>query len=135
MHVSMVTAGLLGLLLVTLGARVVAVRRSEGVLIGDGNSPELLTRIRAHANCAEYAPLGLLLVFLAEQAFGPTWFVITLAALLVVGRFLHPIGMAKQRVNRTRAIAMVLTWTAMALLSILLLLQSISWCEACVAGN
>jgi uncharacterized membrane protein YecN with MAPEG domain len=135
MHVSMVTAGLLGLLLIALGIRVVAVRRSAGVLIGDGGNAELLSRIRAHANCTEYAPLGLLLVFLNEQAFGPTWFVITLAALLVLGRLLHPVGMAKQRVNRTRAIAMVLTWTSMGLMAILLLLQSISWCEACVAGR
>jgi hypothetical protein len=134
MHVSMVTAGLLGLLAIALGIRVVAVRRSAAVLIGDGGNPELLSRIRAHANCMEYAPLGLFLVFLAEQAFGPAWFVIALAAMLVLGRLLHPFGMAKPRVNRTRAIAMVLTWTAMGLTAILLLLQSIAWCDACVAS-
>lgn len=126
MQVTMLTAGVLGLLLILLSIRVTQVRRAARVSLGDGGNTELETRIRAQGNCTEYVPTALILLFLAEQAWGPTWFVIALAALLVVGRLLHPVGMALPAPNVWRVLGMVGTWTSMALLAILVLANAMA---------
>ena len=47
-------AGLLGLLILVLAFRVVAVRRATEIGLGDGGNALLLSRIRIHGNAAEY---------------------------------------------------------------------------------
>jgi uncharacterized protein len=121
MKVTMITAGILGLLLLVLGIRVVQLRMKGRISLGDGDNPELLGRIRAHGNCAEWAPIGLILLFLAEQGYGATWFVVALAALLVAGRVLHPFGLGGGPPNAARTLGMVFTWTAIGLLAPLVL--------------
>lgn len=134
MQVTTIAAGLLGILLLVLGSRVVAIRGRKRISIGDGGDPTLALRIRSHANFAEHAPLGLLLLFLAEQAHGASWFVIALAAMLVAGRFLHPVGMELPAPNAARVVAMVLTWSAIGILAILLLVEGVGRCAACTGG-
>jgi hypothetical protein len=126
MQVTMIAAGLLGLLLLALSIRVTMIRRSGGVSMGDGGRPDLLARVRAQANCAEYVPAGLILIFLAEQGFGATWFVIALAAAFVAGRFFHPVGMAMPAPNAPRILGTVLTWTPLGLLAILVLAKGLT---------
>jgi len=126
MQVTMISAGLLGLLLIVLGARVVAIRLRGKVSLGDGGNAVLLARIRAHGNCAEWAPIGLILLFLAEQAYGGTWFVIALALMLVTGRLLHPFGLRSLKVNVARSLGMVLTWASLALMALLLLAHALT---------
>jgi uncharacterized membrane protein YecN with MAPEG domain len=126
MQVSMITAGLLGLLLVILSIRVTLIRRADGISVGDGGNAALNLRMRAQGNCTEYVPTGLLLLFLAEQGFGATWFVIALAATFVVGRVLHPIGMGLPAPNVPRVVGMVCTWTPMGLLAILVLMKGVA---------
>jgi hypothetical protein len=116
-EVTMVTAGVLGLLLLLLSLRVVAVRRTARVSLGDGGDPELLARIRAQGNFVEYVPLALLLLFLAEQAFGGGRFVMACAVLLVVARLAHPVGMALPAPNVWRAVGAGGTWIVLLLLS------------------
>lgn len=119
MHITMITAGILGLLLLVLGIRIVQFRMQKRISLGDGDNPELLTRIRAHGNAAEWIPIGLFLLFLAEQYLGSTWPVMALAALLVAGRLLHPFGLANRDPNARRSLGMVFTWTAIGLLALL----------------
>lgn len=121
MQITMIAAGVMGLLLLTLSMRVAAVRRANSISIGDGGNAELMMRGRAQANCAEYAAIGVLLIFLAEQAYGASWFVISLAALFVIGRLMHPFGMAKLAPNVFRVAGMIGTWTALGLLAPLVL--------------
>jgi hypothetical protein len=121
----MVTAGILGLLLLVLGLRVVMMRMKGRISLGDGDNPELLTRIRAHGNCAEWVPIGLFLLFLAEQSLGRSWIVIALAVLLVAGRVLHPFGLRPGPPNPARSLGMVLTWTSVGVLAILVLLRGL----------
>lgn len=59
-------AGLLALWYLLLGARVSLMRDREQILVGDGGNPRLLSRIRAHANFAEYVPLILILMAALE---------------------------------------------------------------------
>jgi uncharacterized protein len=56
-----------------LALRVVVFRFRHRIGLGDGEDRELRKRIRAHGNCIEYLPLGLLLLLLLElQQVAPT---------------------------------------------------------------
>ena len=52
-------------------------------------------------------PIGLFLLFLAEQSLGSGWVVIVLAAMLVAGRVLHPFGLPHSTLCNTSALAPV----------------------------
>ena len=54
------------LLFVVLSFRVIAGRRASSTALGDGSNPDLFRRIRVHSNFAEYVPLALILLGLAE---------------------------------------------------------------------
>ncbi len=84
-----VYAALLALFFVVLSARVITYRRANRVSLGSGGDTVLERRIRAQGNCAEYAPLGVLLMLTAELAgAGPVWLHGT-GLLLLAGRLLH----------------------------------------------
>jgi uncharacterized membrane protein YecN with MAPEG domain len=118
MPVTLVTAGLCGLLYFFLSYRVVQVRRVAGVSLGDGGDNELLQRIRAHANCAEYVPFCLVLIFVIENSLevSPPW-LWGVGLFLVVARAMHAVGMAKGGGNAWRVIGTAGTWTVLAGLS------------------
>lgn len=134
MQLTMITAGLLALLVVALGFRISLRRRQARIPIGDGGDAILQQRIRAHGNCVETVPLALILLFLAEQAYGQPWYLIALAALLVVSRLLHPIGMGLPAPNLPRVAGILGTWGVTALLAILLLWRGLSLCGSCLVG-
>ena len=77
--------GLIGLLLVSLSVRVILRRRSAHVSLGDGEDKNLLKRMRVQANCAEYAPIGLILLAMAELQGAPGWVVHLLGLMLLGG--------------------------------------------------
>jgi uncharacterized membrane protein YecN with MAPEG domain len=122
MPVTLVTAGLCGLLYFLLSYRVVQVRRSAGVALGDGGDGELLQRIRAHANFAEYVPFCLLLIFVIENSLevSPLWLWVAGLALFIV-RAMHAVGMAKGGGNAWRVIGTAGTWTILVSLSVVAL--------------
>jgi uncharacterized protein len=117
LQATLLTAGLLGLIFVVLSFRVVRVRTTAKVLIGDGGDQTLLSRIRAHANFAEYVPLLLILMALVEYITGPTNLLKGVGALIVVSRILHAIGMARHKANAFRAAGAVGTLLALVVLS------------------
>ncbi|MFN7397556.1 MAG: MAPEG family protein [Sandaracinobacter sp.] len=127
MQITMMSAGILGLLLLFLGIRVVQLRMQTRISLGDGDDPDMVTRVRAHGNAAEWIPIGLFLLFLAEQAQGSHWLVVTGAAFLVAGRLLHPFGLANRSPNAARTLGMVLTWTALGGLAILVFVHGIGF--------
>ncbi len=84
-----VYAAALTLLYLLLSLRVIAVRRGQKISLGDGDNPDLLRRMRAHGNFAEYAPLGLILLLIAEQqGSAPVWLHLT-GLMLLAGRAAH----------------------------------------------
>lgn len=107
--VTSVTAGLLGLLALALAIPVTVLRFRTGRSLGE-DAPGLQVAVRAHANFAEYVPIGLILLAIAEHDLGPSPFVIGLAAALVAGRVMHPIGMRMRVPNIFRAGGIILTW-------------------------
>jgi len=55
-------AGVLGILLVVISARVSVLRGKFKVMFGDGGQDALMRAIRAQGNFTEYVPLALLLI-------------------------------------------------------------------------
>jgi uncharacterized membrane protein YecN with MAPEG domain len=94
MTVSMVTAGLLGILLLVLSGYVIAGRVKFKIDIGDGGNEQMRQRIRTQANFVEYVPLALLLIILVEVGkIGPGWLPAAMAVTLIVARLWHAQGL------------------------------------------
>ena len=89
-------AALLTPIFVLLFLRVIGERRGGRVAVGDGGNPMLLRRMRVQANFAEYVPLALILMALAESLYTPYWLVHALGLVLVAGRASHAAGMSQQ---------------------------------------
>jgi uncharacterized membrane protein YecN with MAPEG domain len=94
MAATLITSGMLGLLLLFLGGYVVAGRVKFKIDIGDGGNDIMRRRIRAQANFAEYVPVALILLMLMELGpIGPAWLPGALGATLVVARLWHAQGL------------------------------------------
>jgi len=108
--ITSIVAALIALLFLTLSFRVIFYRRGKLISLGDHGDKELETRIRGQANCAEYAPIGLILLALVENTGAPAIAVITLGGMLFIGRLLHGIGFWGARPNmKLRVPGMILT--------------------------
>ncbi len=118
MMITLVTAGCCGLLYFILTLRVVQLRQAHKVTIGDGGHDPLLSRIRAHANFAEYVPLILILMGLVEMRTGVTELLTSTGVLLFLIRVAHAIGMARPAPNAFRIAGAAGTWIIMVGLSI-----------------
>ena len=126
MHILPVYAALLTLLFVFLSIRTIQARRRAQVGLGTGDHPDLSRAVRVHANFAEYAPLGLLLIYLVEMQSAASWFVHLLGMLLLVGRLLHAYGVSQSRENfKFRVSGMVMTFSSLLLSAFFLLLHAV----------
>lgn len=93
-----------------LSGRVGKLRISEKVLHGDGGMSLVAKRMRAHSNFSEYTPYVLILFALVELAIGSQswlWFV---AAVYIVGRILHALGMDADFASKLRMFGIMLTF-------------------------
>jgi uncharacterized protein len=120
--ITLVSAGLCGLLFFILSLQVVRGRLATNVRLGDGGDPTLLNRIRTHANFAEYVPLALLLLALCEISNVHRGLLVTSGAVLVLARISHAIGMPRPAPNVFRIFGTAGTWACIVLLSVLALL-------------
>jgi uncharacterized membrane protein YecN with MAPEG domain len=108
MPITALYAGLLTPLFILLAIRVVQARHGARVGVGDGGDPALLRRMRVQANFAEYVPMALLLMALAESLSTRGWLLHALGVALVLARIVHAAGMSQPRENfklRTAGIA------------------------------
>jgi uncharacterized membrane protein YecN with MAPEG domain len=107
-------AALIGLLLLGLSWQVTRHRRRARISLGSGEDAGLERAIRTQANLAEYAPLTLLLIALAELNGAAVWFVHGLGALFVIARVLHAWGLGlSSGVSVGRFWGTALTWLAL----------------------
>ena len=105
-------AGLLGILMLILAFRVVAVRRVTAIGLGDGGDALLLSRIRIHGNAAEYVPLALILMLILELNGGSARWLHVLGIALLVGRVAHVQGLSQSTgTSAGRFVGNVLTWS------------------------
>ncbi len=122
--VTTLATALLGLLLLALSFRVIAVRRAGQVSLGSGGNKLLEKRIRAHGNFCEYVPFCLILLGLLEAgAVLPTAALQGLAALLVLARLSHPAGIEGAGMG-FRMFGMIGTFAVVIIASITLLLRA-----------
>lgn len=82
-------AGLLVFLFLYLSVLVIKARIKEKTALGSGNSRFLEQRIRAHANFAEYTPIILILLFLAESQNVSSYIIHLVGILYLTGRVSH----------------------------------------------
>ncbi|WP_136659026.1 MAPEG family protein [Nitratireductor sp. XY-223] len=114
MYVTPIFAGGLTLLYVYLAVRVITTRRTVRIGLGDGGDAEMLRCIRVHANFAEYVPIGLLLMAMAELQSAPAWMTASIGLILVAGRLIHAAGVSRQpEVPGSRTLGMGLTFAAL----------------------
>jgi uncharacterized membrane protein YecN with MAPEG domain len=122
-----VYAAVLTSLYIGLSINVVRVRRHHAVALGDGDIDAMLTKIRAHANCAEYAPLFIVLLALAEYQGMRPMVVNGLGLTFLAGRLSHAYGIIvaepRYRWFAPRVTGMVLTFTCMGVLACILISQ------------
>ncbi len=122
MQVTSLYAPFLALLFLVLSVRTLLLRRSLKIAIGDGDDPRMLRAARAHANFAEYAPLALILMVLAEHQGAPPWMLHALGAGLLLGRALHAYGVSQPKEDfRLRVSGMALTITVIGTAALYLL--------------
>ena len=88
-------AGLITLILWVLTVRVIRYRRANKLSLGDTGDKALLKRMRAHSNLIEYAPLGLILILLAELQGAPAFALHLMGSALLAGRLMHAIGFSQ----------------------------------------
>jgi uncharacterized membrane protein YecN with MAPEG domain len=91
--ISALYGAILGLLGAALTVNVIVNRVRSGIDAGDGGVAKLAQAIRAHANFAEQAPLGLVLIGFAEMLTVRALAVHVLGAALVVTRLASGVGL------------------------------------------
>ena len=127
MRITALYAALLTALYLALTFRIIVMRRSDRIDLGDADDPLLRRRLRGHANFAEYAPLGLVLLGLLELGGWNAGLLHLLGLMLLAGRAAHAwsFSVAELRL-RSRTLGMVLTTTMLACAAVLALVQAVS---------
>lgn len=93
--ITLLFASLHVLLMLFLAYRVVDMRRTKRVGVGDGGDADLARTIRVHANFIENVPLALLLLALLELCAAPAMLVCVFGTMLLLARILHAIGFSR----------------------------------------
>lgn len=104
-------AGLLAILFVYLSIKVIKLRIKYQVGIGDGGHEDLALAIRVQGNFAEYIPIALILLAMAEIAGAPIAIVHGFGGLIVLSRGMHAHGLARSKgATKTRKGGMLITF-------------------------
>jgi len=117
--ITLLYAGLLGLISLVLSAAVGAKRGASGISLGLGEDPDLLVANRRHGNFVEYVPLALILMGLLEvNGVSPTAMHL-FGIVLTVARICHPVGLHHQEGHHAlRAIGALGTFVLTAVMSV-----------------
>lgn len=113
-------AGLLGILYMFLCWQVVAQRRRAKVGLGVGGDTALERAVRVHGNFAEYAPLFVVLLLVAELNGGAPVPLHVLGGAFVLARIGHALGLGRSSgVSKGRFYGTLVTWVALLVLAVL----------------
>ena len=116
--VTLCAAAAAAIINIWLSLRIGGVRRAEKISIGDGGHELLGRRMRAQLNFAENVPLALVLLAAVElSGKGSRWLAIV-AAVFMLGRVAHGIGMDGKGFEVGRGIGTTTTILALLGLSI-----------------
>ena len=104
------------LLNIFLANRVSTMRRKYGVSIGPGDDA-LLVAGRTHGNNAEFVPLAIVMMLLAELCGGHSVVLHVYGGTLLLARIAHAVGMPMKAPNAPRFLGVALTWLAIVAIS------------------
>lgn len=108
-------AALCALFFVYLSFRVIGQRRNTKTSLGDGGHDSLQQAIRVHGNFAEYVPMTIVLMALAELQSAPALALHAVGIALIVGRLLHAYAIPSANGRfQFRVSGMILTFLALA---------------------
>ena len=117
-------ASLIAIVFLILTARVIIYRRGNRISLGDAGDKNLLKRIRAQANCAELAPIGVLLLLCLELQGTPPALLHGLGLALLAGRIAHAIGFSRYpQIMSLRVWGMALTLAMLGISAVGLLIN------------
>jgi len=120
--VTAIYAANLTFLLIWLAKRIGKERQAAKISLGTGGNAALERAVRAHGNAAEWIPMALLLLALAESFETPAFVLHALGIMLVAGRIMHAVYLIQNHKSLTfRMWGMMLTAGMMALTAIGLL--------------
>lgn len=114
-------AALLGALMIVLSLRISLARMRSGISLGWGDDPVLRARVRAFGNFAEWVPMALVLLMLAQLAGAPEPALHAGGMALVLGRVLHPLQLDGRLFTPLRFLGMCATYAAIGLAAFYLL--------------
>ncbi|CAM4251462.1 MAPEG family protein [Novosphingobium lubricantis] len=92
-----------------LSIRVGAIRSARKISIGDGGDLALVARMRAHANYIENTPIVLILIALIEMARTGSPYLMGVAAIYLLGRVAHGLGMDGGTLGSGRLVGTMIT--------------------------
>ncbi len=95
-----------------LANQVSSARKKHGVSLGQGEHPSMLVAIRAHANNAEFVPLAIVMMLLAELCGAKSWVLHAVGGVLLLARVAHWVGLPRKAPNAFRFAGVALTWAA-----------------------
>ncbi len=122
MLVTPIYAAILGLGFVALSFLTLRLRRKNKIALGDGGNRQLLRAIRVHSNFAEYVPLALLLLYMAETNGAPLYLMHFMGIFLLIGRVSHAWGVSQENENfKFRVYGMIGTFNALIVSSLYIL--------------
>lgn len=100
------------LLNIFLANRVSTMRKVHKVSLGDGNGEvtPMLVAMRAHGNNAEFVPLAIVMMLLAELCGGNAIALHIFGGMLLLARIAHPIGLPLKSPNPYRYFGVAVTW-------------------------
>ncbi len=90
--ITLLYAGLLGLVAVGLMMAVGRARAATGINTGDGGNDDLIIPMRSQANFVEFVPLALILIGMLEMNGVSATAIHALCAVLLVARLCHAFG-------------------------------------------
>ena len=124
MYVTATVSALLVFIFIKLSFQVIELRKMHKVAFGDGGIDALERAIRAHANFAEYVPMGLILMGALELNGAPWMLVAFVGGFLVLGRYFHAKGINEPPPEfRNRVRGMKITFAALGLSAV----SNIAW--------
>ncbi len=120
------------LMFIALSVNVIRGRRKHIIALGDDGNNDMQRRMRAQGNFAEYIPMFLIMLALAEYNGLPAYGVHALGVLSLLGRISHSYGILKTEQHGNgqkpsgfgcRICGMVCTFMTLGILAAILLIQ------------
>ena len=127
--ISLLYAGILGILYLLLSVNVINLRRKKLTGLGHSTDPNcpLFRSVRIHGNFNEYIPFILLLLVLDEVTGRNKLVLHFLGSLLVLGRIGHFIGITKShKTSAGRFLGTIITYGCLVTLSVFLISKGLS---------